>query len=249
MVRAVDSDLFFLSSKTQGEAYVFECNDDIPGLRTKGTVLKNLYLDEVNLTAVNLHLPQRAQPSVKEYCYAVSGFKSLCQLGEEVASRLKLCSCYIVQFSFDSVVLSEGERHLITTAFVTQLNISVDSTMLLDTKVSTLYKEYQSVDGFLDLSCDIVPKLPTVAPYKEYRKTCKTCYFNVYHKAKVPIIAPVHDVTEEVPFPPYTICTRRQVKKASMIRKGGSFGSGKIVYGSYGAGDLQFFGTYGDYDC
>lgn len=225
MVRAVDSDLFFLSSKTQGEAYVFECNDDIPGLRTKGTVLKNLYLDEVNLTAVNLHLPQRAQPSVKEYCYAVSGFKSLCQLGEEVASRLKLCSCYIVQFSFDSVVLSE------------------------DTKVSTLYKEYQSVDGFLDLSCDIVPKLPTVAPYKEYRKTCKTCYFNVYHKAKVPIIAPVHDVTEEVPFPPYTICTRRQVKKASMIRKGGSFGSGKIVYGSYGAGDLQFFGTYGDYDC
>lgn len=51
MVRAIDSDLVFVSSKIPGEANIFEVND-IPGLRTKETVLKNLYLDELNLTVV-----------------------------------------------------------------------------------------------------------------------------------------------------------------------------------------------------
>lgn len=214
MVRAIDSDFVFVSSKIPGAVNIFEVND-IPDLWTKETVLKNLYLDELNLTLVNLHLPQRARPSLKESCYVVSGGKSLCQLGGEVASRLKLCSCYSVQFSVDSVILSQ------------------------DTLVSTLYKEYESPDGFLNLSCNMVPKLTTAAPYNEKRKTCKSCFFNRDLSAKVPIIVP-DVIAEEVPYPPFPIRNKGQGMKASMIKKSGSYGPGVLVYGTYAEGDIRF---------
>lgn len=63
--------------------------------------------------------------------------------------------------------------------------------------------------------------------------------FKVDQSVKRLVLTPDQVNDQEVFFPPVRVRAVQQAKRASEMRQSGSYGTAKIVYGSYGDGDIQ----------